>query len=201
MDGWETEPLTCSQSKGGEEWSMQLPAATTEDIAPVEVDLVGPAEALEVFMLTDGIVSIKDAADVCILGEEVELEFNLKSDVVGTNEQKLSVQIEKKVEEDDDDDDDGGDDDGPVETGTQVGVKITASSEDKDNKSSSSYVPEAKPSRPLKVSKVKMSPTGLLSISFSKAIVLPLPFEVYDPDKKTRLLQNKKLEDAFSVGV
>ena len=180
---------------------MQLPAATTEDIAPVEVDLVGPAEALEVFMLTDGIVSIKDAADVCILGEEVELEFNLKSDVVGTNEQKLSVQIEKKVEEDDDDDGDGGDDDGPVETGTQVGVKITASSEDKDNKSSSSYVPEAKPSRPLKVSKVKMSPTGLLSISFSKAIVLPLPFEVYDPDKKTRLLQNKKLEDAFSVGV
>ena len=52
---------------------MQLPDITTEDIAPVKVDLIGPAEVLEIFLLTDGIITVQDATKGCSLGDEFKL--------------------------------------------------------------------------------------------------------------------------------
>ena len=83
--------MVCPPSQETETWSMQLTDITTEDIAPVKVDLIGPAEVLEVFLLTDGVITIQDAAKGCSLGDEFKLQFNLTSDVVGSNEQFLTI--------------------------------------------------------------------------------------------------------------
>lgn len=90
LDGFTTKPLTCTEDDSN--WSLQLPAATTEEFSAVEVTLLATEDDGEYFVLTDGILSLTDSARQdfsngrCPGKESLDLKFKLKSKLVGENE-------------------------------------------------------------------------------------------------------------------
>ena len=196
MEEWSVDPLKCT--KEDSTWSMQIPAATTEDVSPVEITL---SDNTDILVQEGGFVSLVGLLTdtTCPTSDSLDVKFELKSAVLGTNVQTLTIAINKPEKSKDGE-----------ETQAFSGVSIAdvdqqSATDKKTNTNKQETVKEVEveePPEPIKVSRLSMSPQGSLKIQFTKPF-LPLPFWVTSNATKSKKLQSTdfSFEDALTVEV
>ena len=184
MDDWKADPLTCTDKDAS--WSVQLPAVTTEDVSPVVVNLV---DNTDLFVLEGGIMSLVTTS-TCPSVDSIDVKFSLKSDVLGLNDQTLTISLnppDQSAEVDSET---------PAFAGVVIPTENSQTSKPGQRINSNEQFKlendeeEAEPVEPLRVDKLIMTPKGNLKVKFSKEI-LPLPFVIpkKESNEATRELQ------------
>ena len=91
------KPLNCSSSDPA--WRMKLPSLLDEATQVITTELVSPKD---LFIYKDDIreVRVREGKEALVCNEtEIKLQFNLTSNLLGSNIQELSIKVEKPEEE------------------------------------------------------------------------------------------------------
>ena len=73
---------------------MLLPPATTEEVSPVSIKLLPSSDYYEYFIIVNETVRPHSLIKSCSGQESIELWFELYSDILGSNEEKIVVPIQ-----------------------------------------------------------------------------------------------------------